>query len=57
MPRYRANGLLFVDGSRVRPGQTFESDGKPGKNWVPLEAPQGEDKAEAKAEPKKPQGK
>jgi hypothetical protein len=33
MPRYIAKTNLFVGGSRVRAGQEFHSDDKPGRNW------------------------
>jgi hypothetical protein len=37
MPRYRAKEALFVDGSRLRAGDEFESSTKPGKGWEALE--------------------
>lgn len=38
MASYRAKMQLFVDGSRIRQGKTFESDLAPGKQWEPLDA-------------------
>ncbi len=36
MPRYIAKTSLFVGGSRIRAGQEFHSDEKPGRNWQPV---------------------
>lgn len=33
MPRYRARAKLFVDNRVVYPGEEFESDLPPGRNW------------------------
>lgn len=39
MPLYRAKALLFIDGDRlIYPGDEFQSDIEPGKNWEPLDA-------------------
>lgn len=53
MARYRAKDTLWLDGRRIRPGQEFESDAKPGKKWELLEAsaPPPEPVAEQPAPP------
>ena len=38
MARYKAMDMLWLDGRRIRPGQEFVSDAKPGKKWELLEA-------------------
>lgn len=38
MARYRAAAPLFIGTRLVQPGETFDSDGKPGKNWLPADA-------------------
>lgn len=38
MALYRAKMQLFVSGSRIRAGQQFKSDLKPGTQWEPLDA-------------------
>lgn len=38
MALYKAKMQLFVDGRRVRAGQQFESDLKPGTQWEPIDA-------------------
>lgn len=60
MPRYRAKSMLFVDGARIKPGQTFSSDSTPNDQWEPIDsapAPKGAKQAPAAApEPVKAAG-
>ncbi|MCL4712171.1 MAG: hypothetical protein KJZ73_13090 [Pseudorhodoplanes sp.] len=37
MAHWQAEALLFVDGRLIMPGETFESDAVPGRNWRPLD--------------------
>mgnify|MGYP000726940668 CR=1 FL=1 len=47
-PALKAAGWGVVEGSRIRPGQEFASDARPGKGWEPLDA---SDPAPAAIEP------
>lgn len=37
MPKYRAKTDLYVADVLIKPGQTFESNDVPGKNWEPMD--------------------
>lgn len=56
MARYKAKDTLWLDGRRIRPGQEFVSDAKPGQKWELLEAspPPPEPVAEPLASPVEP---
>jgi hypothetical protein len=55
MARYRAKMQLFVNGTRIRQGQEFESDLKPGKQWEALDPPAAKrGKAQETAKPQEP---
>lgn len=43
MAWYRAKGHLFVDGRLIEPGEEFESELSPGRNWEPLDAAEADD--------------
>lgn len=38
MPRYRALNPIFIASALYQPGEEFESDLAPGRNWEPLDA-------------------
>lgn len=38
MAEYAANAMLFIGDRLIMPGETFESDLVPGKNWEPVDA-------------------
>jgi len=38
MAKYSAKAALFIGRRLIEPGETFESDLPPGKNWLPLDA-------------------
>lgn len=52
MARYRAKQLCFVDGSKIKPGQTFSTDAPPNDAWESLDDPKPAPKSEAKPAPK-----
>ncbi|MDO8596416.1 MAG: hypothetical protein Q7R45_07315 [Sulfuricaulis sp.] len=37
MAKYQAEALLFVERRLIAPGESFESDDVPGRNWKPLD--------------------
>lgn len=37
MAQYWAKALLYVDRLLIKPGEQFESDLPPGRNWVPID--------------------